>query len=276
MRALADVLGARLGQTCVIENKPGAQGVIGVDATAKAAPDGYTFGLINLQLTGVPAMRNNLPFDLQKDLVPIAQLTFEGPTLTVNASLPPKTLGEFIAYARSRPGKLNYATPGAGSPAHLGIELLMRTTGIQLVHVPYKTVGAAVTDLAAGRVDAALLGSAAVLTVLKTGRVRPLAVSSPRRLAALPEVPTLAEAGFPGLELRGWVGMVAPVGTPADITERMNREINVALKDPKVVERMTAVGSQPVGGTAEAFRRHIASEAERWQRVVSEAHISAD
>lgn len=274
IRSLEDVLSAKLGQSIVVENKPGGQGVIGVDAVAKAAPDGYTFGLINLQLASAVSLRAKMPFDLLKDLEPVVQLSTESPVLLVKESLPVKSLKELIAYAKARPGELVYGTGGAGSPAHLGMELLQRTVGIRFLHVPYRSIPMAVTDLAGGQLDLALAGSAAAQKGLQTGRVRALAISSPKPSPVFPGVPTLAEAGFADVDLRGWVGIAAPTGSDAAIIKRLNDEVNRALDDPKVQERFAATGSEPAGGTPAEFKAFVAREVARWGKVIKDAGIT--
>ncbi len=277
IRAFQDLLPARLGQPMVIENRPGAQGVIGLDAVAKSPVDNHTFGMMHLQLAAAPAMRNGkMPFDLEKDIEPVVQLSTESPVLLVNTNLPANTLKEFIELAKSKPQMLVYGSAGSGSPAHLGMELLQRAAGMSLVHVPYKTIASAVTDLAGKQIDVALAGSNAALQGLNSGRVRALAVSAPQRLPAFPNVPTLAEAGFPGIDLRGWVGLVARSGTDAAAITRLNAEVNELLKQPKIRERFAATGSEPAGGSPALFKSHIQRETARWQKLVVEAKISAD
>lgn len=275
-RTLADAIGNKLGEVLVVENRPGAQGVIGMNAVAKAPADGYTFGITNLQIALAPALKSNLPFDVVKSFAPVIQLTSESPVLSVNADLPVKTLQELIAYAKERPGKLTYGTGGSGAPAHLGMELLKLKAGIDLVHTPYKSVGLALTDMMGGHIDVVLGGSAAVQAAVATGRARALAVSSPERPAALPDVPTLAEAGFSDVDLRGWVGVVAPAGTDPQIIAKMNAALNAELAEPAVAKRFTELGAVTVGGTPEAFGKYVAEEAERWRQVVQAAGITVE
>lgn len=276
MRALQDALSRRLGQPIVIENKAGGQGLIGVDAVAKSAPDGYTLGIINLQTSAAPAMRTNSPFDLLRDLTPIAQLTTETPLLLVRTSLGIASVKELVARAGATPGTLTYGSAGAGSPSHLGMELLQRDARIRLLHIPYRSIAQVVTDLGGGQVDFALAGSAAASQGLAGGKVRALAISSPRRHPAFPEVPTLAEAGFAGIDLRGWTGVVAPAGTPAPVVARLNRDITAALAEPAVQKRLETAGAQPAAGTREAFATFVRSEVARWKSVVVDARITAD
>lgn len=276
MRALQDVLGRELGQAIVVDNRAGGQGVIGVDALAKATPDGYTFGLINMQSAVTPALRAKTPFDLQRDLVPVAQITTESPVLLVRQGLGVKTLAELVALAKSKPDALTLGSAGSGTPSHLGMALLQRAAGMSLRHVPYRTVAAAVTDLSGGMVDVALAGSAAAQQGLKTGRVVALAIAAPQRNSAFPGLPTLAEAGYPGIDLRGWTGMAAPTGTPAAAVERMRRALAVALADPTVVQRVATAGAETGGPSGAEFGAFVAAEAQRWRRVVVEEKITAD
>ncbi|GAA0514786.1 tripartite tricarboxylate transporter substrate binding protein [Pigmentiphaga daeguensis] len=275
-RSLADAVAERLGQPVVVENRAGAQGTLGLGALIKAAPDGYTLGMITMQLSAIPALRKQAPFDLGRDLAPVVQMTTESPVFVVRRDLPMRNMKEFVAYAKARPGEITYGTPGPGSPAHLGVELMSRSFGLQLRHVPYKTISVALTDVAGGQIDAALAGSAAALTGLATGRIKALAVASPVRLKALPDVPTLAEAGLPDVDIRGWVGLVAPAGTPPAIVDQLNAAFNQALARPEVKERLASVGAEAAGGTPAEFGAFIAAEAARWRGVIESAHISAD
>ncbi|AZG06617.1 tripartite tricarboxylate transporter substrate binding protein [Pigmentiphaga sp. H8] len=275
-RSLADAAADKLGQPMVVENRAGAQGTLGLGALIKSAPDGYTIGMVTMQLSAIPALRKQAPFDLGRDIAPIVQMTTESPVFVVRRDLPVRTMKEFVAYAKAHPGDLTYGTPGPGSPAHLGVELVGRSFGLQLRHVPYKSISMALTDVAGGQIDAALAGSAAALTGLATGRIKALAVASPVRLKALPDVPTLAEAGLPDVDIRGWVGLVAPAGTPSAIVDQLNAAFNQALARPEVRERLQSVGAEAAGGTPARFGAFIAAEAARWRGVIEAAHISAD
>jgi len=274
-RALSDLLQARIGQPLVIDNRPGGQGVIGLEAVVRAAPDGYTLGLLNIQQAIVPAMRA-MPFQMTTALQPVVQLTSEATVLVVSQSMPVATGSELLDYLKTQSGKLNYGSSGNGSPSHVGMELLRRSAGFEAVHVPYRSPAAVVTDMVSGQIQLALLNSAAVIQALPTGRVRPLAVSSDQRLARLPQVPTFQEAGLPNVDLRGWVGVVAPNGTDAAIVTRLNAEFNRVLAQPVAVERLRNGGSEPVGGTARNFADHIAAETQRWRQVVTTARIRMD
>lgn len=275
-RIVTDGIGDRLGEALVVENKPGAQGAIGMGEVARADPDGYTLGIINLQIALAPSLKTNLPFDVIKSFAPVIQLTSESPILAVRADLPVQTLKELIDYAKAHPGELRYGSGGSGAPAHLGMEFLKSRAGVDIEHTPYKSVGFALTDLMGGHIDVVLGGSAAVQTAVASGKVRPLAVSSPERMAALPDVPTLAEAGFPDIDLRGWVGVVAPAGTDQAIIDTLNKQFNTALAEPAVSKRLTEGGAVIVGGTSQDFGQYIASEVQRWGDVVKAAGISPE
>lgn len=276
IRALQDVLARQLGQAIVVDNRPGGQGIIGVEALAKAAPDGYTVGLINLQSAVTPALRAKTPFDLQRDFVAVAQLTTESPILLARQGLGVKTLAELVALARRQPGRLTLGSAGAGTPSHLGMALLQRAAGIELRHVPYRTIAAAVTDLTGGTVDVVLSGSAAAQQGLNAGRVVALAIAAPQRKKAFPGLPTLAEAGYPGIDLRGWTGVAAPAGTPAPIVARLERALVAALADPNVVSRIETSGAEPGGAEGAAFGAFVASESQRWRKVVVDEKITQD
>ncbi len=274
-RAFSDLMQARLGQPLVVENRSGAQGLIGLEAVAKAAPDGYTFGLLNIQQAIIPAMRK-LPFDLNASLQPVVQLTTEATVLVVGSAVPANTVSELIELVRKSPGKFSYGSSGNGSPSHVGMELLRRQAQLEMMHVPYRAPGAVINDMAGGQLQIALLNSNPVLQALPTGKIRALAVSSEKRLASLPQVPTLAEAGFPAMDLRGWVGVVGPAGIDAEIVRRVNAAFNEALQDRTAQERLRRGGSEPAGGTVRQFADHIASETRRWGRVVQDANIKMD
>lgn len=276
IRALQDVLARQLGQAIVVDNRPGGQGIIGVEALAKAAPDGYTVGLINLQSAVTPALRAKTPFDLQRDFVAVAQLTTESPILLARQGLGVKTLAELVALARRQPGRLTLGSAGAGTPSHLGMALLQRAAGIELRHVPYRTIAAAVTDLTGGTVDVVLSGSAAAQQGLNAGRVVALAIAAPQRKKAFPGLPTLAEAGYPGIDLRGWTGVAAPAGTPAPIVARLERALVAALADPNVVSRIETSGAEPGGAEGATFGAFVASESQRWRKVVVDEKITQD
>jgi tripartite-type tricarboxylate transporter receptor subunit TctC len=243
---------------------------------AKSPADGYTLGLINLQTAVAPALRAKTPFDLQRDLVPVVQLTSESPVLLAREGLGARTLAELVALAKKQPGQLTFGSAGAGTPSHLGMALLQRAAGIEMRHVPYRTVASAVTDLAGGTVDVVLAGSAAAQQGLNGGRMVPLALSAPQRKASFPSVPTLAEAGFPGIDLRGWTGIVVPTGVPAAVTAKLAKAFAAALTQPAVIARIETSGAEVSGVAGAAFQAFVQSEAQRWRKVVVDAKITAD
>lgn len=276
IRAMQDVLPKYLGQPVVVENKAGGQGIIGVDATAKASADGYTLGLINLQTAVAPALRARTPFDLQRDLIPVTQLTSESPVLLARQGLGVQTLAELVALARKQPGQLTFGSSGSGTPSHLGMALLQRAAGIEMRHVPYRTVASAVTDLAGGTVDVVLAGSAAALQGLNGGRVVALAISAPQRKKSFANVPTLTEAGYPGIDLRGWTGIVVPAGVPPAVTAKLAKAFSAALMQSEVIARIDTSGAEVSGVTGSEFQAFVQSEVQRWRKVVAEAKITAE
>lgn len=276
IRALSDELAARLGQPLIIENKGGAQGAIGLEAVAKAEPDGYTFGLVNLQSVAAAHLRKNMPYSIRTSFAPVTQLTFESPVLIVGPRIPADNLSVLVRHLKAKAGQVNYASSGAGTPSHLGMELFTRELGVKLLHVPYKGAAAAATDVAGGQADLTLVGSAAATQLAKGGRVKALAVSSDRRLASLPDVPTFAEAGFSSVDLRGWVGLVAPAKTSRETVAHLQRIVSESLGESAVKERLATLGSSPAPSTPAAFGAFIAREDERWAKVVREANITVD
>lgn len=272
-RSVADQIEKRLGQPILVENKGGAQGTIGLELVARAEPDGYTFGLVNLQSAAAPALRKNVPYDLGRSFAPVSQLTFESPVLVVANKLPVRDMETLVRYIKDRPGQLSYASAGSGTPSHLGMELLLREIDGKVTHVPYKGAAPAGTDVAGGQIEMALVGSGVATNLLKGNRVRAVAVSSDKRLANLPQVPTFAEAGFPSIDVRGWVGLVGPAGVPPAILSRMQSVVAEALDSPAVRARLEAVGSTPAPKKPEAFADFMQREEQRWQKVVREAGI---
>ena len=276
-RIVGDKLGRALGQPFVIENKPGAGGNIGMEQGAKAAPDGYTLTLAPTgNLTIAPSLYAKLPYDPAKDYAPITVIATVPNILIVHPSVPAKTLRELIALAKAKPGTLNYASPGNGSGPHLAGELLKSTAGIDIVHVPYNGVGPAMAGVLAGDVQLFFAQSSAALAHVKSGKVIALGVASPKRIAAAPELPTIAEAGLPGFEVTSWYGLVAPAGTPAPIVERLHAEITKALASSDVREKISALGAEPVANSPAEFTTMQHAEAARWAKLARDANIHAD
>ncbi|MEN9773244.1 MAG: hypothetical protein RL322_314 [Pseudomonadota bacterium] len=272
-RAIAQELTKSLGQSFVVENTPGAGGSIGADKVAKSAPDGYTLLMGHIGTLGVnPSLYPKLPYDPVKSFAPVAWVANVPNVLVVHPSVPAKTLPELIAYAKSRPGQLNYGSGGNGSAANLVSEYLKLEAGISIVHIPYRGTAPAVTDLLSGQIQVMFTGAPPLSAHLKSGAVRPLAVSSTSRLPILPEVPTVAEATsmkqFSGDQ---WYGVVAPSGTPREIVLKLNQFINASLNSPALKTRLSAEGAVAAPNTPEAFGRHIASEIERWRPVIRQS-----
>ncbi len=278
---VARAIGAKLteawGQQVVIDNRAGAGGVIGTELASKAAPDGYTllFGT-SAGLTINPALVSKLPYDPVRDFAPVSLLVINPQILVVTNSVPVNSVKELIAYAKSRPGQLNYASVGQGSPNHLGMELLKALAGIDMVHVPYKGTGPAVTDLLGGQVQLMFNSMPVVLPLIKGGKLKGLAVGSLQRSPAAPDVPTVAEAGVPGFENVTWYGMFAPARTPQDVIVKLNAQVVKILTDPEMAQRMASQGAEPRGTTAEELARFMRVESERWKKVIKAASIKLE
>jgi tripartite-type tricarboxylate transporter receptor subunit TctC len=276
-RALAPRLQQTLGQTVVIDNKPGAGGSIGATEVAKAEADGHTLLMGHIGTLAVnPALYPKLGYDPQKSFVPVAAVAIVPNVLVVNANLPVKSLADFVARAKASPGRMSYSSGGNGSAAHIAFEYLKQRTGIFMLHIPYRGTAPSVTDLLAGNVDATFTGIPAVIGHIRSGRLRALAVSSAQRLASLPEVPTVAEQGHAGFEADQWYGVVAPAGTPTETVARLNAAINKALQVPEVAQQLATEGATPMGGTPQAFGALIAREIPRWREVVKAGNVRPD
>ena len=276
-RALAQSMTANTKWIIVVDNKPGAGGNIGLDATAKSAPDGYTIAMgqtANLAVN--PALYASIPFDPLKDFAPIALISSQPLILVVNASSPYKTLKDLVDAAKKSPGKINMASSSNGTIGHIGGELFQRRAGIKMTHVPYKGAGAAVTDLMGGNVDCFFGNSQAVGGLVTAGRLRPLAVTSPQRLANFANLPTVAELGYAGFEAATWSGLVAPAGTPPGIVNRLNAEANKALGTSEMKAKLAEEGSTPLGGTPQQFAEFIRKEHAKWGAAVRDAGIKLD
>ncbi|PWS37995.1 hypothetical protein DFH01_01395 [Falsiroseomonas bella] len=272
-RLVANHLGTRLGRTVVVDNKPGAATVIGTTEVARSAPDGYTLLLTPPPFAIIPFAYANLPFNSERDFRPVALLVLSPNALMVSSEVPAQNFAEFVALAKSRPGQLNYASPGNGSLPHVAFELLKLRAGIDLVHVPYRGGGPAVADLAAGRVQAMIASPLEAAGQVQAGRVRPLMVAGTPRISAWPEVPTADEAGLAGFSTPGWFGLTAPAGVPDAIVQRLNTEINAVLAMPEVTGRLGEMGASAAPGTAESFGALIADQRKQWAEAVRAAGI---
>lgn len=276
-RVLATALSQRLGQPIVIENRPGASGAIGLDAVAKAPPDGYTLGHANLATFVVAALAaRQLPYKPAQDFTPIAKQWTQPNLLGVNPQLPIRTVGELVAYAKAHPTALSYGSTGNGTSLHVVTELFRSTAGIQMTHVPYKSAPAAESDLAAGFIQVMVSNFTSMEPQVKAGRIRALAITGPKRSPLLPNVPTIREAGFPEVEMETWGGIVGPANLPEAIVRKLNAEINAVLSDPKVVKQHEALGAAVQGGSSAQFAEQIRADNAKWGAVIRKNNITVD
>ena len=275
-RTIGQKMGEQMGQNFVPDNRAGAGGSVGLALAAKAVPDGYTVLLTSPAIALTPLLYSNLSYDPVKDFAPIARLASIENVMLVHPNVPAKTLKEFIALARSQPGKLNYGSGGPGTTNHLANELLQSLEKIRMVHVPYKGATVATTALMGGEVDEVIVSVASVLSFIKTGRVRPLVVLSEKRVATLPDVPTSKEAGFPNCQMSIWYGMMAPAGTPRAILARLHREAARAFDDPTLKNHMAAAGMNPWLGSPEDMGNLVKSETARYAKIIQSAGIKKD
>jgi tripartite-type tricarboxylate transporter receptor subunit TctC len=274
-RVAAQKLTEGLKQQVIVENRPGAGGTLGAEIGAKAAPDGYTFTVIAGSYSVNPAIYK-IAFDPVNDITPVIQFS-QGPLLVVvHPALPIKSMKDMIALAKAKPNGMSYATSGQGSIVHLSTELFLHMAGIKAVHIPYKGTGPAITDTMSGQTQFLFGSIAAVMPVVKQGRLRGIAVTTTKRLAALPDVPTLAESGVKGYDVVLWHGLVGPKGLPRPIVDRVNGELNKALKAKDMEEKLAADGVSPAGGTPEQFAAIIKRDIETWARVVKQAGVKAE
>jgi tripartite-type tricarboxylate transporter receptor subunit TctC len=275
-RMIADKLKDKLGQPVIVENKPAAGGTVAVDETAKAAPDGYTMVLaFNGPLAITPLLRK-VPYDVQKDLAPVITTTSQPNVLAVNVNVPARDVKELVAYAKANPGKLNYASVGPGSSSHLNAELLKSLAGLEMVHVPFNGSPPAVTSTVQGETQMIFAVMQPLQPQIQAGKLRPLAVTTAKRFPLLPDLPTIAEAGYPSFVALAWNGVLVPAGTPRPVVNRLNGEINAILKDPDVVKKLNASGFDLVGGTPEEFGALIKAEADKWAPIIKSANIKID
>jgi len=275
-RMVGQKLAEAVGVQVVIDNRPGAAGNIGAGIAAKAEPDGYTLLMGHIGTLAVnPWIYDKLPYDPIRDFAPITLVAMVPSMLAIHPSLPVKSVKELIAFAKARPGQLNYGSTGAGGTPYLAVEYLKLMAGLDIVEVRYKGASPLTTDLMTGQISLTITGIPALLPQVKSGRIRALAVSSATRSAAVPELPTISEAGLPGYKATAWYGILAPARTPGAIIAKLNARINKGLKQPDVAERLAAEGAETAGGTPEEFAAFIRAETERWGKVLKAAGVKA-
>jgi tripartite-type tricarboxylate transporter receptor subunit TctC len=272
-RALAERLTTSLGQTVIVESKPGAGATLGADFVAKSKPDGYTLLMGAVHHTIAPAVFKKMPYDLQKDFAPITTVALVPNVLTVSATNPAKTVAELVAQAKGQPGKLNYGSNGNGTAQHLIGTQFEIVNGIEITHIPYKGSGPLVTDLIGGQVTMSFDTVTPVLPHIKAGKLKALAVTTAKRSTALPDVPTLAEAGVKGIDTGTWFGLLAPVATPNEITTRLHAEVTKVLAQPEFRKRLEEIGAEPVGNTPEQMAAQIKGDTEKFAKLVKDAKV---
>jgi tripartite-type tricarboxylate transporter receptor subunit TctC len=276
-RILAPYLAQALHRPVIVENKPGASGMIGTELVARAAADGGTLLMgTSTTMSAGPATERNLPYNVVKDFVPVAIVATTENLLVVHPSLPVSSARGFVAYAKTHPGQIAYGSSGVGSTYHLGTELFATENGLSLIHVPYKGAAPAVQDLVAGRVQMMMEALYSVAPNVKAGKVRALGIASLHRSLKLPQVPTLEEQGIHGCEFSQWIALFLPAGASPELVHELNTDVNTALRDPEVQERLDKVGLEPALGTPEELETRLRTDLSRWTKVVHEAHITTD
>jgi tripartite-type tricarboxylate transporter receptor subunit TctC len=276
-RVMAQKLSEVLGRQIVIDNRAGAAGNIAMELVAKSTPDGYTLVMGHIGTLCVnPSLYRKLPYDPVKDFAPISLVALVPNMLVVHPSLPPKSVPELIAYTKARPGQLNYGSTGPGGTPHLSVEYFKMMAGVDIVQIPYKGAAPMVTDLIGGQLSLTITGIPALLPHARTGKLRALAVTAARRLALLPELPTIGEAALPGYEAVGWYGVLAPAGTAREIVAKLNASIAASVRHHDTSERLAAEGAEPAANTPEEFSAFIGSEMARWSKVIKAAGIAAE
>lgn len=274
-RTIGQRLAERLGQQVLVDNRPGAGTLIGVEAAAKSPPDGYTILLVTTTYAINPSLREKVPYDPVKDFTPLIQSTAIPLVVVGSPKFAPNTFTEVLALAKQRPGQLTMGNSGIGTAAHVGMELLDSMAGIKFNHVAYKGIPPALTDLISGDLQMLVTSPAQVMGQIRDGRVKPLVVTGAKRMSQLPNVATVAESGVAGYEVNAWVGYMVPAGTPAPVVQRLNREMAAILALPEVRERLTADGSEVVASTPEQFAAHVRTELDKWGRTIRAAGIKA-
>jgi tripartite-type tricarboxylate transporter receptor subunit TctC len=275
-RLIGPYLERALGQPVIVDNRPAASGIVGTDAVAKSPPDGHALLMVASSHTVVPATKPKLPYDAERDLAPIAMVAKNSLMFVVHPKVEAKSLAEFIALAKANPDKFNYASPGAASQTHLVVELLSQKAGIRLQHIPYRGGAPATQAMVAGDTQFTAISTLASLPHMRSGALRAIATGSLTREAQFPELPTVAEQGFPGFEAIQWIGLLTTAGTPKDVVERINAEVNRALRDPDLIGKLAVQGLAAAGGTSEEFQRTIATDIRTWSEIARAANIKAE
>jgi len=276
-RALAQSFSERLGQQVVVDNRAGSGGVLGTEIAANSPADGYTLLMGNISTIGVsPALYRKLPYDPNRDFTPVTLIASAPFVMVVPAALSVTTVKEFVALAKSRPGKLNYASTGVGSPGHLSGALLSASSNIQMQHVPYKGIAPALVDLSSGEVQLLFLGIGPTQAQSKMGKIRPVAISSRRRSSLMPELPTVAESGIPGFDVTGWYGLFVPAATPTAIVERLNTVVRESSATPEMQKRFAGLGVELINQSPKEFTAFVRAEIKKWAKVVRDSGIQPE
>jgi tripartite-type tricarboxylate transporter receptor subunit TctC len=275
-RTLGAQLVQTLGQQFVVENRPGAGGIVGTEFVAHAAPDGYTLLAVSSAQATNPSLYAKLPYNTERDFAPVSLVAGSSYMLVTHPSMPVKNVRELIAFAKARPGQLNFASGGPASLPHLAGELFNLMAGVRMTHVPYKGSAPAATAVLGGEVTLLFSNMLGIMPFVQAGRFRALGVTGVKRVAAAPEVPTIAEAGLPGYEVIGWYGLIAPAGTPKEITARLSAQTAVAMRAPEVAKRFSSEGAEPVGSTPEAFAETISRDIVKWAKVIKASGARVD
>ncbi len=275
-RLLAPHLERALGQPVIVDNRPAASGIVGTEATAKAAPDGHTLLMVASSFTVIPATRPHVPYDSERDLAPIALVGKNSLLFLVNPKVEARSLVELVALAKASPGRLNYASPGPATQTHLVVELFSRRAGIKMQHIPYRGGAPAMNAMVAGDTQFTAISTLLSLPQIQAGALRAIANGNLTREPQFPDLPTVAEQGFPGFEAIQWIGLLTTAGTPKPFVARLNAEVNRALRDPELIARFAQQGITPVGGTPEEFQRVIASDIRNWTEIARAADIKAE
>lgn len=276
-RTISLKVAEKLGQQIVIDNRPGAGGTIGSDHVAKSAPDGYTLLIATGSTHSIgPIINPKIPYNVERDFVPVVYVAKTSSVLVVPASLPVKNLAEFIALAKSKPGQLNYGSSGNGTNSHLSSELFKAQAGVFITHIPYRGTGLVFTDMMSGQVHMLMDNYVTAQSNIKDGKLRVLGVTSPQRLPFLPEVPTLDEQGLKGFDVSNWFGIYAPKGTPSDLVAKVNTAFNQALQDPDMQKRLAVLGATPTGSTPEQMGKMVAADTLKWTQLIRDRKIVID